>query len=263
MKYTIQFSLALLLSFSGAHSHKLEHNLLVMLDGRSLGSLGIDGGSIAKIKRYQSDLLKMMQGKAIGTELLEDGTSTIIHEGLYQFGTNKYSVNQLVEIEREGLLSQEDTKNIIKVMREDFKKASIPFEAIVRQSAKPMQELIEQSCRFRGRLERDCLMLEWTKSGSKDEEILFDQNIKTMRDFQIFIFDIYNFLEDLIESCPKAVDQYEASKARLKHVRSLLSELNIAKTKEARYIKLVLSKAGSKKMEEITLNFVKDIIKDQ
>ncbi len=257
MKQVKIFALALLLSFpSISFCHSLKGPFLPIFNKYLIDTIDgskVDGETVGKIKKYQMDMRNILCGK-----LQQNKT----HLGQYLYGDAKYSLSELARIEEEEGTSS-TFATLLKKMRSDFEKISEPFRAIVKTVTvkAAMEVLIKESCALRGREEGDCLLLEWAKPGNKDEHKLFDHHIQNIAIFETFLIDLNNFLHDLIESCPKAQAQFFDRLEKYKIVRSLLPETGIDTKKEGEALKKIYLHLNSMKIEEITLNKIKEILK--
>lgn len=188
---------------------KLESEIIAQFDGTSIG---INGDVIARIKKYQSKISDLLLGKK----------SASGRHGLYEFDGVFYTVQELRKKE-ESLTSKSPGQSsqlheCIRRMRDDFEAISKEFQVIA-QGTKPIMSIfIEESCKKRNRT--DSLLLIWSKTKEQDEYTLFDLHVKSIKDFEIFVTDLYNFLEDLAFSCPKATKQFNDRLEKYKHDRS-------------------------------------------
>lgn len=67
--------------------------------------------------------------------------------------------------------------------------------------------LVQEFCERRNR--PNSLILIWTKASAGTESKVFNQEIKNFDDFNSFLQDLDLFLRDLVNSCPKAREQYK------------------------------------------------------
>ncbi len=192
MKLNTYFVLSLLLSASFTSAYHLESKLLQGVDGYMM-----NGPTIAMIKRYQFESKRMLVG-ALQPDKIRVGT--------YMYQNQNYSVTQLSELEKEHSTNQE-LQNLLQEMIEDFERISLPFQQSVR-SAKPIMEtLILQSSKLRER--GDSLLNKWADKSVIDDRVLFKEHMHTIKGFETFLIDLYNFLDDLVESCPKGLALYK------------------------------------------------------
>jgi len=201
------FALSLLFSIPQAAqaTHTLESDILRTVDG-----VFMDGPTIALAKRYQLDSKTILSGKR-----QRDGSRI----GTYIFNGVNYSVIDLCELEEKNLISKKETERLLGEMKDDFEKISAPFQHIVRSVKPIMAELIFESSRLRKR--NDSLLNRWASPHAHDERALLDEHVKAVKDFETFIIDLHNFLDDLLKSCPKGMELYEKWKTeQLEKARS-------------------------------------------
>lgn len=196
MKLNITFfALSLLFSipsFVYAEAHTLKSEILKSVDG-----LIVDGPTIAMIKKYQIESISILLGKR-----QPNGRRV----GLYTHDSKYYSATQLCELESNGKLNEKSVTSLLNQMRKDFERISAPFQQTVR-SVKPMiAELILQSNHLRGR--HSSLLNKWAHPSIVDDQALFDKHVHTIKEFETFLIDLHNFLNDLVESCPKGQKLY-------------------------------------------------------
>lgn len=246
-KTTAYFVLSLLLSSTSiSFTYKLDVPILEKIDGINILGLGINGTTITMIKQYQSEIKKILVG-----ELQKDGS----RKGKYQYGDEKYSAQELQATEAE-VGTNPRFRKMLKTMRTDFDEASKPFREIVSMAKGFMKFLIEESCKKRNRV--DSLLNVWAHSDQKDE-VLFDTHVKNIRDFAIFTTDLYNFLSDLVESCPKAQAQFIQRVEKYKKVKQLLPQTDIAQNDYLQALNSINPKLGKIKLEEITVKKIKEL----
>ncbi|EKD48631.1 MAG: hypothetical protein ACD_64C00214G0001 [uncultured bacterium] len=206
MKLITYFALSLLISipcYLYGEIHTLKSDILNAVDG-----IIIDGPTVALIKKYQLDSKHMLLGK------LQPNGSRI---GLYLYRNKNYSITELCQLEQEQGTDAELQKLLLQ-MRDDFERISGRFQNAVKNSKPVMVDLIIQSNHLRGR--HNSLLNKWAHTSGTDDRILFDEHVHTIKDFEIFLIDIHNFLNDLVESCPKGQRLYVQWKNELLRKKS-------------------------------------------
>ena len=53
------------------------------------------------------------------------------------------------------------------------------------------------------------------------------------------MIDLYNFLGDLVNSCPKAQQQFKDRVAKFHKIKTMLPSLNLNKTDEAKFLRYI------------------------
>lgn len=252
----IVLSLSLLLSVSiwaapqkNSRSIKLENPILSNIDGKQMG---INGENVALTKKYQTNILEIL----LGTNT-RDGKV-----GKYLFEGKKYSAQQLRKIEdklgeKATPAQHQEIKTALKQMRNDFENISEEFKDIAKSSKSIMAYLIEESCQKRER-GSDNLILIWSKS-NESEYALFDKHVRTIKDFEIFMTDLYNFLGDLVSSCPIAQQQFRDRLEKFGKIRKILPQLSLTPTQQEKFFKYVQSKLNSLDTNSINLAKVKEL----
>ena len=185
-----------LLTVAPLHSKEiiLQSQLLENVDGLRIGINGTVIGVLVKVARQ----IKKMQFGA----KQKDGTRV----GLYTYKGKKLTIKQLVEIEKTEKMHS-TLKKCYNVVKDDFLRKVQPFFAEARETKSIMVKLIENSCSQRNRM--NSVLLTWVEVDGEGEEEVFHQQLTSFKDFHIFCSDIVNFLNDLVNSCPKARKQFE------------------------------------------------------
>ena len=247
--YTLALLTVSLHSVIHSHTIKLDNSLLHSIDGKNIG---INGETVALIKKYQSNIIDILMGKRT-----PDGRA-----GWYEFEGKLYTAQELREQEdalgktrspqQSALLQQ-----LIMQIRNDFETISADFREIARSSRAMMLFLIEESCTKRGR-GNDSLILVLARS-KEDEEVLFDRHIKTVKDLETFMTDLYNFLGDLINSCPKAQAQFKDRVEKFTKIKKLLPTFNMSQQDEARFLRFIQAKLNDLSATQITNQTIQDL----
>lgn len=184
----------------GEHDIILESSLVKLVDGLSFG---IDGRKIAMMFRVRKAVRKIQHGISN-----EQGVFT----GLYEFKGDTYGVHELAYIEQQAKLRSDietidELKQVLILAKKDFLNKVKPYMATARGAKKPMFMLIKESCKKRNR--SDSILLRWGAAREEDEERQFEHDIVGFGIFDVFCTDLMNFMEDVIRSCPKALEQFK------------------------------------------------------
>jgi hypothetical protein len=91
--------------------------------------------------------------------------------------------------------------------KNDFIETTKHFMKGIEPAKKLLLSLMDEFCERRNRL--DSVILTWTHAKNGNEAEVFDHAIKNFADFDLFLQDLTFFLKDLINSCPKAREQYK------------------------------------------------------
>ncbi len=236
-KITIIIAVSLVLSPTINHTApiKLESSILTQIDGLLIG---INGETIALIKQYQSQIMNMLLGTRTANGRV----------GVYDFDGQKCNVQQLRQLE----IEQGTNDRFIafrKRIQTDFEHFSEPFKKIVQGVRAIMAILIEESCKKRNRL--NSLLYIWAKTDEKDFE-LFDLHVKSIKDFEIFLTDLNNFLGDLAHSCPRAQIQFQEQVAKFNRAKQFVMELDLSNTQRQLFLRYLNTQLANLPKDEIT-----------
>lgn len=253
-KLVLSVSISLLIispsnAADGLRSVKLENSILKMIDGETLG---INGENVALTKKYQSNILDILLGLKT-----KNG-----RQGSYQFDGETYNAQELREIESTlgGNATTEQRTQLqeaLRKMRNDFEKISEAFREQAKASKPIIAILIEESCKKRNR-NHDSLILIWSKS-NENEYTLFDRHVRTIKDFEVFMTDLYNFLGDLVSSCPIAQRQFKERVATFGKIRKLMPSLSLTPQQQQRFLQYVQKQLGSLTVNSITPAKMKEL----
>lgn len=174
-----------LLTFHNKVIHDLDGKIF-MIDGYAIHDM------LIVIRKAAS----LQFGQKVGTKIT----------GNYTYNNQKYSIHQLGELE-----SALDNPKILKLQlaqaKHDFIEITQAFVKDIRTAKKLILSLMVEFCERRNR--PDSLILSWAKTNGGNEEHVFDQVITSFKVYDIFLSDLTLFLKDLINSCPKARQQYQ------------------------------------------------------
>jgi len=173
------------------HTIVLKSRMLELIDGTSF----FDGEIIGMVKKIQREILVMMVGVKT-----QNG-----YQGKFEFEGEMYSVRTLAELEKNCTdpEKKEGLEKILTVVKKEFEDTVAPFISSARSVKEPMIHLISESCERRKR--QDSLLLDWANMGDNDDETdSFNTKITSFTVFYRFCGDLAHFLQDLVESCPKA-----------------------------------------------------------
>jgi len=200
---------------------KLENSKILLLDGVS-GCL--DGNAIEEILLVR----KKVEEEKIG--ILDVKTKRRKGKCLY-CGQN-YGTAALMKIEeqlksqiniekdekkkKEHLVKLETLTTCLKQARQNFIKATIKFMERIEPTKGHVIKLIEESCKKRNIAANNTVMLEWANTRPGNEEAIFNDKVKNFREFDKFLNQVFNFLGDLLKSCPKGREQFFAKHPELK-----------------------------------------------
>jgi len=180
---------------SPEHSQRLLvfHNPYIhSLDGVSFM---IDGVAIHNILAVIKKIMYIKDGQRVDTKVI----------GMYMLGNERLSIRQLAELEKEN---PHDPRlgAILKEAKNDFIESNKHFIKNIEPVKKLILSLIQEFCERRHK--SDSIILRWGQARSGGEAEVFDTNVQNFANFDLFLNDLVLFLKDLINSCPKAREQY-------------------------------------------------------
>ncbi len=242
----------------------LESALLKLADGTFF-----DANKIEQIRGFQYK---------INTLLLGERTTNGERVGLYTFEKKKYSLYKLLKIEHEVdnvIIEQsnnipkkyrtmrQELNSILEQAKKDFLGYSNAFRGQARGAKSLTVALIEESCTKRNRL--DSILMLWADTdNTKEENLIFEQKVPTIKFFVSFLVDLSHFLTDLTNSCPKALEQFRQRVATFNVVKKLFShalkKINLPCNEAAFFIHLKEKHLDNLISKNITTKTVQDLI---
>jgi hypothetical protein len=235
-----------LLNYKGI---KLDAEILKFSDGSFINA---DTIGVMRSLQHQVRLL-----------LLGDRDKNGNRVGRYEVHGKKYAVMALHELEKKNPNDPEIQK-CLAVIIHDFIRISDGFSEQARGAKSMILQLIEESCQKRNR--QDSLLLKWGSVSHEEEETIFRDNVKSVDSFMCFCTDLFNFFNDLIDSCPKALNKYNQRLEKWSKVRKMLPQViaNMKSNKEKINQNAFLSSLNQRlekiKVEDITLASVKTML---
>ena len=193
------FSFLLLLSVQNqAKNIILTSPGLSIIDG---ASWGINEYVIANIQHIGAAIKKLQ----VGTKDPQEEKNV----GNYTYNNKKYTLLELVELEKTGSKEEVDflRKALVEKVRNSISAITEPFMKNANDIKEYMVQLIDDSCTKRDR--RDSELLSWAQQKKGSELLYFQEHLNTFSAINIFCNDLLTFLTDLVRSCPKAFAKYQ------------------------------------------------------
>ncbi len=244
-KTTRYLALALLISVPIA-----QHASEVVLETSTIAAVGINGETIALMKQYDGQLLNELIGK-------RDASGKRV--GLYEYQGKIHTILELVAIEqRDG--QNDELRAILKQARKNFENMSTKFRAVAQGTKKFMSILIEESCKKRNRI--NSILNIWGSTDQAKEEELFDVHVLNLGNLATFHTDLHNFLNDLMNSCPKAQRQFKEKVAKFNKIKNFLPSLGITKEEEQHFLKQINVALGELSLDSITQPTVRKLFNE-
>ena len=165
----------------------------------------------------------MIDGFAIHDMLVVIRKANLIHYGKkinnqlvgdYPYNNQKYSIHELSLLEKQGINSA-NLEPILTQAKYDFVSITQAFIKDIKAAKKLILSLMNEFCERRNR--PNSLILSWAKTNGGNEAQIFNQVITDFQTYDIFLDDLTLFLKDLINSCPKARQQYQEWTKKQQH----------------------------------------------
>lgn len=184
----------------GDHNEKVK-NTIALLDGQ-VGR--IDGNTFGIIFLVRNKLNAFRLG------VKKDGHRA----GSYAFKDKFYSIDELVHIEG-NYVGDAELNVLLSQSKKDFEDLVGQFIGQAKGTKAFLVTLIEESCYRRNR--KNSILLTWASSAEEHETVIFHTEVQSFRGLAEFCQDLENFLEDLMYSCPKAMDQFKKKRDQYMH----------------------------------------------
>lgn len=171
----------------------LDHPIIGLIDGKAIG---INANIFGVILQSRREVRKLLYG-VVGA----DGKRV----GLYDFEGQKYSLIELLEIEKEYNAAGKESAGLSAAFenaREDFIRNTSPYLDSARGMKEQLLMIIQDFCDKKGLDE--CFLLDWSKTEDGGEMDSMNENMKSISDLVILCTDMADFLEVLARSCPVA-----------------------------------------------------------
>lgn len=166
--------------------------LISALDGKSFA---IEANKIRAKLIMRTQLLQMLYGVAKGGA----------REGFYTFKGNIYTIEQLNKV---TFSDPTEEKTLLEHVKADFEVRIQPFIEMGRSFKPQMLIFIGESLRLHKRNHPHNILLRWAETDGSNDMEAFYSYVNSFKDLSEFLYDLLNFLDDLISSCPKAKQQF-------------------------------------------------------
>jgi thiol-disulfide isomerase/thioredoxin len=159
-------------------------------------------GPIFELLLYVRQKLNSMLGIAQKDKIIQ---CHLVYKG------QESTIKSLAEIETTKGGTQE-LEISLKFAKNLLEETLSPFIDQARQQKRVMTTLIEEWCQKCDRM--DSLMLQWATAKDGEETAVFHSNITTFAGLETFCHDLSGFLSALINSCPKAQQEYKLKRKK-------------------------------------------------
>jgi hypothetical protein len=182
------------------HSGHEHHNHLLVFLNPYIHSLDgvnfmIDGVAIRNILGVMKEIMYIKNGITV-----DDKTT-----GAYVLGNERLSVQQLAELEKHHA-NDPRLAAVLKKAKHDFIESNKHFIKNIEPIKKLIISLMQEFCERRNK--PNSIILDWAQAKSGTEPELFNRSIQNFTNFDLFLNDLILFLKDLVNSCPRAREQY-------------------------------------------------------
>jgi hypothetical protein len=186
----------------------------------------VNANTIEMIGKFYRALLAITVGDLI------DGNRV----GRYTFQKEKYGSRGLEAIEEELEAkahtitpeaykeAQKELNDALEQAKQDLDNAAEKFKKS--RGPKPlMASLVEVSCNHHHTPLDSSIFFAWCNVKEETEDEFIDEHVKTIARFNMFCKDLFNFLNDMIESCPRAMLQLKQRKDKWLKIKNLLPKI--------------------------------------
>ncbi len=170
----------------------LSSPLLSTFDGKSF-AVGPEKIHAKLIMRTQ--ILQMLYGVA------KNGK----RQGFYSFNGDLYTIEQLHKL---TFNDPSEEKTLLEQVKADFEIRVQPFIEMGRSFKPQMLIFIGESLRLHKRNHPSNILLRWAETDGNNDMEAFYSYVNSFKDLSEFLYDLLNFLDDMISSCPKARQQF-------------------------------------------------------
>ncbi len=231
--------------------NQIKLNSMILAHADGLFPIGINGDVVALIKQYQNQMATLLRGKKRDTG----------YEGMFTFEGKKHTIQELALLETAHGITQEFIM-VRHTIIEKFEEISRPFRQLIKDyGIKPlMGDLIQESIMKRNR--HDSLLYIWAKTDEKNEYEIFDKHIKSIKDIELFMIDLNNFLGDIVYNCPRGYAQYKEHLDKFNKAAQYARELKLPKENHDLFLKYINKNLSILLKNDICLERVKELYND-
>ncbi|HLB40827.1 MAG TPA: hypothetical protein VJJ83_03485 [Candidatus Babeliales bacterium] len=207
-----------------AHRLKLEHPVLVKLDGLRLG---INGERIRRMLTMIA-IIRALQYGAYNKELQR-------HEGLFHWHDQKVTIHDLAQLEKTDLMIEDrhQLERMLYKAREQFIEKTRKNSEESAPIKKFLLRLIHEFCEKR-QIQSSFLQT-WADVPLEEEASNFHKGITSFSALDQFFADLTTFMKDLIYSCPKAFEQFNQEYGNRTHFDQLFRDDHLTQRHDPTY----------------------------
>lgn len=201
--------LSMLLASHCLNGEVKKTEVYTKLVGREIQGLdgipnALDGIAISQIIIVRSKIKDIIFG--------ELNKTTLLREGKYNYNGKKCGMDDLVKFEEElkqnpNALKTRELNKSLEIAKKDFIDTTLEFMQRVAWIKSLVVGLLKQS--LDSRKIKKSLCYAWIDTPVGKENEVFTSKVKNLKEFTEFLNHVNNFLGDLINSCPKAFNQFK------------------------------------------------------
>ncbi len=184
-------------------------DIVHLIDGKSYAMGGNMIGLLLKIRQQLKGILFDKENFPFNGKLFSVRELTKLEvaiEKRYHENKQELSGRALKKFEKEYQKTKKELQKTLSIAQDNLIEVTTPFIERIRNVKDHMLLLIEESCLLRGRM--DSFTLEWGSTAEGEEVEAFKEKTVSFQKLDLFCLDLINFLEDLINNCPKAWKQF-------------------------------------------------------
>lgn len=189
----------------------LSPHLLTRVDG-----FLIKADTIELMRRFQRELLGIIVG-----DIHTNGHRI----GRYRYQGTPHNLHDLCRVSPSSPEEHAQLEACCQQAKNDFIELGSNFRSTGEYAKKFITKLIEESCEKRNRL--NSVLLIWVAAEANQEEKLFADHIKTTTDLNTFLTDLYNFLSDIVRSCPRAYNAFVERVKKIDMINQLCDKIPV------------------------------------
>lgn len=137
--------------------------------------------------------------------------------------TLKELANIAQKMREEGKDLDADMMAIFDELVIEFKELSEPFLEVVREGKSVLVRIVEEW--IKKRQVSDTNLQRWMETPEGQEEALFHDAITSPIELHEFLHDLFVFLSDLMNSCPRAIADYQLTNKKLTKLQHIAHEV--------------------------------------
>jgi hypothetical protein len=185
----------------------LESPVLKRLDGIWPA---FDGRAIFEIGKMARKYRIMCLGEIVDSRTKE-------RVGLYTFQGKRYGLTELARIEQQNQhneVAHKELSDILEVAKQEFCDINRKFIDQIQRFKPLVIQIMQESCQKRN--VPHSFMLRWSNTQPGKEEESFKAKMNSITELEKFFNELINFFSDIVENCPKGMQQYKELIAQIK-----------------------------------------------